>query len=39
MLEWHIARAREAEIRREAETARRESFVVAHRPSKGARRL
>lgn len=39
MLPWYVARAREAEIRREAERAQRQGSFVAHRNPKDARRL
>ncbi len=39
MLPWYVARAREAEIRREAERAQLQGAVVAHRHPRDPRRV
>ena len=39
MMEWHIAKAREAEIRREVEIEQRQRSLVARRTPKDGRRV
>jgi len=39
MMEWHVAKAREAEIRREAETEQRQETPAARRAPKDGRRV
>ena len=39
MMEWHVARTREAEVRRDAESSHRWGMPVARRAPKDGRRV
>jgi len=39
MMEWHVAKAREAEIRREVEIEQRQRSLIARRAQKDGRRV